>query len=137
MKFKMSKCHGQCYDGPSNMAGIKNCVAARLLVKKPRALLTHGYGHANTLIVGDAIKQSNVCHNAKDKMYMYTQYMYYQGVIQRGRHWDLPQKKFSPMWSSELNTVCCITQARRQLPRCCTATEQGLSGRGRRQTKNE
>ena len=37
------------------MAGSKNGVAARLLAEQPRALLTHCYGHALNLAVGDAV----------------------------------------------------------------------------------
>ena len=56
MSLKMSQCRGQCYDGASNMAGSKRDVAAQLLAEEPRALLTHCYGHALNLAVGDAIK---------------------------------------------------------------------------------
>ena len=66
MSLKMSQCRGQCYDGASNMAGSKRSVAAQLLAEEPRALLTHCYGHALNLAVGDAIKQSKVCSDALD-----------------------------------------------------------------------
>ena len=64
--LKMVKCCGQCYDGSFNMSGNKNGVAAQLLAEEPCALLTHCYGHALNLAVGDAVKQSKVCHGALD-----------------------------------------------------------------------
>ena len=66
MNLKMSQCRGQCYDGASNMAGSKHGVAAKLLAEEPHAFLTHCYGHALNLAVGDAIKQSKVCRDALD-----------------------------------------------------------------------
>ena len=66
MGLKLSMCRGQCYDGASNMTGSKTGVATRLMAEEPCALLTHCYGHALNLAVGDAIKQSKVCHDALD-----------------------------------------------------------------------
>ena len=66
MGLKMSQYHGQCYDGASNMAGSKNGVATQLLAEEPCALLTHCYGHALNLAVGDAMKKSKVCRDALD-----------------------------------------------------------------------
>ena len=57
MSLKISQCRGQCYDGASNMAGSKRGVAVKLQAEEPRALLTHCYGHALNLAVGDAMKQ--------------------------------------------------------------------------------
>ena len=66
MCLKLSKYHGQCYDGVSNMAGSKTGVAAQLPAEETRALLTHCYGHVLNLAVGDAIKESKICRDALD-----------------------------------------------------------------------
>ena len=44
----LSKARGQCYDGASNMSGIRNGVAAQLCKEEPRAVYTHCYGHSLT-----------------------------------------------------------------------------------------
>ena len=64
MNLKLSCCRGQCYDGASNMSGIKSGVAAQLCAEEKRALFTHCYCHALNLAIGDTIKQSKVCQNA-------------------------------------------------------------------------
>ncbi len=58
MSLKLSDCRGQCYDGASNMTGSKHGVATQLQSVEPRAVLTHCYGHALNLAVGDAMKES-------------------------------------------------------------------------------
>ena len=63
MSLKLTQCHGQCYDGASNMVGCKNGVATQLLAKEKRAVLTHCYGYALNLAVGDLMKQSKVCRD--------------------------------------------------------------------------
>ena len=69
MGLKLTQCRGQCYDGASNMIGCKNGVATQLLAKEKRAVLTHCYGHALNLAVGDSMKQSKVCRDALDTAY--------------------------------------------------------------------
>ena len=51
----LSRCHGQCYDGRSNMAGCRNGVKTQILAKEPRALFTHCYGHSLSLSVADTV----------------------------------------------------------------------------------
>ena len=69
MSLNLTRCRGQCYDGASNMVGCKNGVATQLLAKEKRAVLTHCYGHALNLAVGDSMKQSKVCRDALDTAY--------------------------------------------------------------------
>ena len=57
MNLSISNCRGQCYDGASNMSGIRQGVATQFLSEEPRALYSHCYGHALNLAVGDTIKQ--------------------------------------------------------------------------------
>ena len=49
MKLKLKYCRGQCYDGASNMTGVRNGVAKLLTDEEPRAIFTHCYGHALNL----------------------------------------------------------------------------------------
>ena len=51
------------------MAGCKKGVATQLLAKEKKAVLTHCYGHASNLAVGDSTKQSKVCRDALDTAY--------------------------------------------------------------------
>ena len=64
--MNISQCRGQCYDGAANMAGSKGGVAAYIQKKQPKAVLTHCYGHALNLAVGDCIKKLKICCNALD-----------------------------------------------------------------------
>eukprot|EP00731_Ephydatia_muelleri_P034281 Em0054g4a len=57
LNLSLSKARGQCYDGASNMSGIRNGVAIQLCKEEPRAVYTHCYGHALNLAVSDAIKE--------------------------------------------------------------------------------
>ena len=49
-----------CYDGASNMSGIRNGVAKRIQDKEPRAVFTHCYGHALSLAAGDTIRRNTI-----------------------------------------------------------------------------
>ncbi|XP_062523370.1 zinc finger MYM-type protein 1-like [Corticium candelabrum] len=66
LRMKMTLCRGQCYDGASNMTGSKHGVATQLQAEESRAILTHCYGHALILAIGDAMKQSKICRDALD-----------------------------------------------------------------------
>lgn len=66
MNLTLSNCRGQCYDGAANMTGSRNGVAVQLREEESRAVLTHCYGHALNLAVGDTLKQSKVCRDAMD-----------------------------------------------------------------------
>ena len=69
MSLKLIQCRGQCYDGASNMVGCKNGVVTQLLAKEKKAVLTHCYGHALNLAVGDSMKKLIVCRDALDTTY--------------------------------------------------------------------
>ena len=64
--LSLNQCRGQCYDGASNMSGSKCGVAVQIQAKESRAVLTHCYGHALNLAVGDTIKQSKLCRDSMD-----------------------------------------------------------------------
>ena len=52
MELPHPQCHGQCYDGASNMSGSKGRVSAQLLFEESRAVYTQCYAHALNLAVG-------------------------------------------------------------------------------------
>ena len=53
--LKIHNCCGQCYDGAANMSGSRIGVQSHFLLREPRALFTHCYGHTLNLAVGDAL----------------------------------------------------------------------------------
>lgn len=57
LNLPLSKVRGQCYDGASNMSGIKNGVATQICKEEARAVYTHCYGHSLNLAAADAIKK--------------------------------------------------------------------------------
>ena len=64
LNLPLSKVRGQCYDGASNMSGIRNGGATQICKEEPRAVYTHCYGHSLNLAAADAIKQSKVMKSA-------------------------------------------------------------------------
>ena len=66
MNLSLSSCRGQCYDGASNMAGIRGGVSQQLLKEESRALFIHCYGHSLNLAASDAIKGCKVMSDALD-----------------------------------------------------------------------
>lgn len=66
MNLSISNCHGQCYDGASNMSGIRRGTATQFLSEEPCALYNHCYGHALNLAVGDTIKQVKLLRDTLD-----------------------------------------------------------------------
>ena len=61
MSLRLTQCCGQCYDG----VDVKKQLNYVLAMEK-RAVLTHCYGYALNLAVGDSMKQSKVCIDALD-----------------------------------------------------------------------
>ena len=66
LNIPLSNCRGQCYDGASNMTGIKRGVATQIQSESPLAFLTHCYGHALNLAVNDMIKEDRLLKNTMD-----------------------------------------------------------------------
>ena len=64
LNLPLSKVRGQCYDGASNMSGVRNGVATQICKEEPRAVYTHCHGHSLNLAAADAIKQSKVMKSA-------------------------------------------------------------------------
>lgn len=70
--LKISECCGQCYDGGSNMSGIRNGVATQIARE---AVYTHRYAHSLNLAVGNIIKWSKVCNDALDMAFEITKFV--------------------------------------------------------------
>ena len=66
LNLSIQDCRGQCYDGPSNMAGAKNGVATQILAEEPRAIFTHCYGRALNLAARDMIKRKKILRDFLD-----------------------------------------------------------------------
>ncbi|XP_052271528.1 52 kDa repressor of the inhibitor of the protein kinase-like [Dreissena polymorpha] len=77
MNLSLSQCRGQCYDGASNMTGAKCGVANNILAKEMRAVVTHCYGHALNLAVGDCVRQCKVLRNTMDTVHEVSKLMKY------------------------------------------------------------
>ena len=60
LNLSLANIRGQCYDGASVMTGHKNVVAKCIQDIKPRAVLTHCYGHSLNLAVPDSVKACKI-----------------------------------------------------------------------------
>ena len=69
MNLSIINCQGQCYDGTSNMVGAKSGAATQIKNYEPRGILTHCYGHALQLAVGDTVKGIKLLGNTLDTKY--------------------------------------------------------------------
>ena len=59
----LDKCRGQCYDGASNVAGIRRGLQALILQEEPRALYIHCLAHTLNLAVQDTVQDITICRN--------------------------------------------------------------------------
>ena len=66
LNVQLSQCRRQCYDGASNMSGIRNGVSTQIIKEEKRAVYTHCYAHALNIAIGVTIKRSKVCCDALD-----------------------------------------------------------------------
>ena len=73
MNLKLKYCQGQCYDGASNMTGIRNGVAKQLTDKEPQAIFTHCSGHALNLVEGDTVKKCKLTRSCLDAEFEITE----------------------------------------------------------------
>ena len=66
MNLNLVNCRGQCYDGASNMSGIRNGVKTVIQREEKRAIYTHCYGHALNLAAGDTVKKQKLLRDTLD-----------------------------------------------------------------------
>ena len=77
LNLSISRVRGQCYDGASNMAGIRNGVAKKIRDEEHRALFTHCYGHSLNLAVSDTIKKCALMKSTLDTTHEITKLVKY------------------------------------------------------------
>ena len=77
MNLTLAKARGQCYDGASNMCGIRSGVAKQIQDEEPRALFTHCYGHSLSLAASDTIKKCKTMKSALETTYEITKLVKY------------------------------------------------------------
>ena len=70
MVLSLDKCRGQAYDGPSNMAGHLNGVAARILKEAPKAHYVHCLAHSLNLCLQDC---TSACPVIKESLLLVTE----------------------------------------------------------------
>ena len=63
LSLPVKNCRGQCYDGASNMSGIRNGLQARVKELEPRALYVHCMAHVMNLVVQDVAHNIPECRN--------------------------------------------------------------------------
>ena len=66
LNVQLSRCCGQCYDGATNMSGIRSGVSTQIIKEEKRVVYTHCYVHALNLVIGETINHSKVCCDALD-----------------------------------------------------------------------
>ena len=66
MNLPIGNCRGQCYDGASNMCGIRKGVATQIRSEEPRSIFIHCYGHALNLAAGDTVKSNRTLRDTLD-----------------------------------------------------------------------
>ena len=47
LNVQLSQCRGQCYDGATNMSGIRSGVSIHIFKEEKQVVYTHCYAHAN------------------------------------------------------------------------------------------
>lgn len=77
LNLTLTKARGQCYDGASNMTGVRNGVAKRIQDEQPNAFFTHCYGHSLNLAVSDTVRQCNTMKSALETTHEITKLVKY------------------------------------------------------------
>lgn len=77
LNLPLSKVRGQCYDGASNMRGIRNGVAKLIQDEEPRSTFTHCYGHSLNLAAKDTIQNCKVLKSSLDTTFEITKLVKY------------------------------------------------------------
>ena len=77
MNLSLSKLRGQCYDGASNMRGVRNGVAKQLQDVESRAIYIHCYGHSLSLAASDAIQHCKLMKTSLETTHEITKLVKY------------------------------------------------------------
>ena len=93
MNLSINDCHGQSYDGASNMRGAKNGVSTQILAKEPGATFVHCYGHALNLATADVLRNVKCLKNTLDTTLEVSKLLKYSP--RRGNLFERLKVKFS------------------------------------------
>ena len=77
LNLTLAKAHGQCFDGASNMSGLRNGVAKQIQDEESRAIYTHCYGHSLYLAASDTIKKCKTVKKALETTHEITKLVKY------------------------------------------------------------
>ena len=77
MNLSLSKLRGQCYDGASNMRGVKNGAAKQLQVVESQAIYIHCCGHSLSLAASDAIQHCKLMKTSLETTHEITKLVKY------------------------------------------------------------
>ena len=58
--LSLQELHGQCYDGASNMSGVRKGLSGRILEQSKKAFYTHCTSHALNLCIAATCKEQNI-----------------------------------------------------------------------------
>ena len=84
--LSLYNCHGQTYDGTSNMMGKKSGVATQIQKYQPKAIITHCHGHSLSLAVKDLTSSCDVLSNT---MVQLGRFAYWSNTPQKEkRSWE-------------------------------------------------
>ena len=77
LNLTLAKARGQCYDGASNMSGLRNGVVKQIQDEELRAIYTHCYGHSLNLTASDTIKKCKTMKKALETTHEITKLVKY------------------------------------------------------------
>ena len=66
LQLSLDSCRGQCYDGASNMLGLKSGIAKQICDIHPKAHATHCHAHSLSLCVKNTTSSCKTLSNAMD-----------------------------------------------------------------------
>ena len=66
LNVQLSQRRGHCYDGTTNMNGIRSGVSTQITKAEKQTVYTHCYAHVLNLAIGENIKHSKICFDALD-----------------------------------------------------------------------
>ena len=69
INLSLSKVRGQCFDGASNMSGVRRGVATVIQAEQHNAFYMHCYGHSLNLAVSDTVKGCTTMKKALDTVH--------------------------------------------------------------------
>ena len=64
--FNFHSARVKCYDGATNMSGIRSGLSTQIIKEEKWAVYTHCHVHVLNLAIGKTIKRSKMCCDALD-----------------------------------------------------------------------